>query len=121
NLLFFESSRRTKLKLDAPPPDVLYEGLVLRDKSFTFGVPIGVDIGVAELDDETGTGIARERRGDIAVDYGVSSAKDVVSLQQKLFRLRSDANTILNEQGINTLHVALGFLRWRESDDSSDW
>ena len=35
-----------------------------------------------------------ERRGDIAVDYAASSAKDVVSLQRKLFRLRADARNI---------------------------
>ena len=37
-------------------------------------------------------------------------------LQRKLLRLYGDSKALLEEQGINTLYLALGFLHWRESD-----
>jgi RNA polymerase-binding transcription factor DksA/very-short-patch-repair endonuclease len=120
-LLYFNSSRRTKLKLTKPTLESLYEGLVLRDKTYTFSTPIRGDLDLIELQDDVETPDVGERRGDIEVDYELSSAKDVVSLQRKLFRLRTDARSTLNEQGINTLHVGLGVLRWQESDASAEW
>jgi len=121
-VLYFNSSRRTRLRLLSPDVPTLYEGLVHRDKSLSFGTPIRGDIDRAELEDEASAeGDERERGGDILVDYSSSSASDVRSLQRKLFRLRTDARTTLNEQGINTLHVSLGMLRWREADASQGW
>lgn len=121
-VLYFNSTRRTRLKLSAPDVSRLYEALVLRDKALTFGTPARGDIDRAELEDDSGPREdIRERHGDLQVDYFSSSAVDVRSLQRKLFRLRTDARTTLNEQGINTLHVALGILRWREADSSQEW
>ena len=120
-LLYFNSSRRTCLRLLAPEDSILYEGLVLHDKTFAFATPAAVSIDEAELEQEGGDHGLAERQGDIVVDYETSSAKDVRSLQRKLFRLRSDARTVLDEQGINTLHLALGVLRWRESDSAQSW
>lgn len=121
-LLYFNSSRRTRLRLIAPAGPTLYEGLVLREKSFSFAIPAVGSIDQAELEDDDSQAVeAPEQRGDIEVDYETSSAKDVRALQRKLFRLRSDARTVINEQGINTLHLSFGILRWQESDASQNW
>jgi len=40
------------------------------------------------------------------------------ALQRRLLRLFSDARTAEEEQGVNILYLALGFLRWFESDSS---
>jgi very-short-patch-repair endonuclease len=37
-------------------------------------------------------------------------------LQRKLLRLYRDSRTLVEEQGVNTLYIALGFLRWRENE-----
>src|SRR5206468_2263326 len=100
----------------------LYEGLVLRERSYSFATPAVGSVELAELEepDETENPVG-ERSGDILIDYELSSASDIRSLQRKLYRLRSDARTVLNEQGLNTLHVALGLLRWREADAGQAW
>jgi hypothetical protein len=40
------------------------------------------------------------------------------ALQRRLLRLFTDARTAEEEQGVNILYLALGFLRWFESDSS---
>lgn len=120
-VLFFDSSRRTRLRLLTPDPDLVYEGLVLREKSFSFASPATGDIDAAELEEDVSGVALDEARGDIVVDYTTGSAPDVRSLQKKLYRLRSDARTVINEQGINTLHLSLGVLRWRETDQAMTW
>jgi len=41
-------------------------------------------------------------------------------LNARLYRLYLNARTALQEQGVNTLYLAMGFLRWFESDDDED-
>lgn len=116
-LLYFSHSRGTKVRIAHPAPADLYEALVLREKRLTFPKPVGWSVEDAQFSQElaeAGDGTVRESAGDIVVDYTTGSAKDVVVLQQKLRRLETNARASLDEQGINTLYVALGFLRWRE-------
>ncbi|NPD16486.1 DUF3320 domain-containing protein [Xinfangfangia sp. D13-10-4-6] len=40
---------------------------------------------------------------------------------RRLLRLASDARTAEEEQGLNILYLALGFLKWRESGSSDIW
>lgn len=40
---------------------------------------------------------------------------------RRLLRLASDARTAEEEQGLNILYLALGFLKWRESGNSDIW
>lgn len=40
---------------------------------------------------------------------------------RRLLRLASDARTAEEEQGLNILYLALGFLKWRESSNSEIW
>lgn len=39
-------------------------------------------------------------------------------LERRLLRTYYDANTLIQEQGVNTLFIALGMVRWYESDSS---
>ena len=40
---------------------------------------------------------------------------------RRLLRLASDARTAEEEQGLNILYLAIGFLKWRESSSSDIW
>jgi very-short-patch-repair endonuclease len=69
-----------------------------------------------EQPEEAGTreeGLAA-RHTDSHLQTGLSSA----ALQQRLLRLHHDARTYQEEQGVNILYLALGFLRWYESENS---
>ena len=47
-----------------------------------------------------------------------TTEEDAELLDECLLRTLTDANTLLEEQGVNTLFVALGMVRWYESDSS---
>ena len=120
-LLRFKSSRGTRLRLLQPKADDLYEELALSENKLSFAWPRLGSIAEAELSDAEDEIAVAERPGDIQVDYTEGSATDVRTLQKKLYRLYATARTTDNEQGITTLHVAIGFLRWQESDAAVDW
>lgn len=48
----------------------------------------------------------------------VTTNQNVQELQRTLRNLKNQAKTALEEQGINTLHLAFGFLKWSEADYS---
>lgn len=116
-LLYFRGSRSTRLRIKAPAPPDLYDALVDRGKVLSFPAPRRVDADSAAyaiVDEEGSQTPVTERPGDLAVDYEQSSAKDVVSLQQKLLRLFKNQQQQEEERGINTLHLTFGILHWRE-------
>jgi very-short-patch-repair endonuclease len=48
-------------------------------------------------------------------DARLQTAMGDKSLQRTLLRLYRDSRTLIEEQGVNTLYLALGFLYWKES------
>jgi very-short-patch-repair endonuclease len=123
-LLYFNSSRGTKIRITRPQVEKLYEAVVIREKSLAFpkprttnatdwGAPIPERSGVKGGTQELGPA---EIPGDLSIDYSVSSAADVVELQRKLQRLWKNARVSLEELGVNTMHLALGMLEWREAE-----
>ena len=63
-------------------------------------------------DEDTEAAEARFRDDFLETDLGAEA------LQRRLLRLFADARTAEEEQGVNILFLALGFLRWFESDSS---
>ena len=54
------------------------------------------------------------------IDTKLQTALDPQSLQKKLITIHRDAKTYIEEQGVNILYLALGFLHWYESDSSEE-
>lgn len=57
-----------------------------------------------------------ERHADDRIQTGLASE----SLQRRLLRLFYDARTYEEEQGVNILYLAIGFLKWFEDDNSDE-
>jgi very-short-patch-repair endonuclease len=73
------------------------------------------DIGFLPQPDESDVddrGVAR-RHADTSLQTQFTSE----ALQKRLLRLSYDAESFIEEQGVNILYLALGMLRWIESDD----
>lgn len=114
-LLYFGRSRTTVVQITAPSPDVLLSALV-DGKSLRFPAPFQrslLDLLAAE--DEP-----REVQRQVVRQGDLETAGQVEELQRKLSRLRSAGRSSVEEQGINTLYAALGFLEWRESDQAQE-
>lgn len=54
------------------------------------------------------------------VDLKLNTRETVSALQRKLTKISRDAKVSLEEQGVNVLFLALGMLKWFESDGSQD-
>lgn len=85
------------------------------DVSDGIAVPAGDTYAVA---DSGVGGLSARRTGKAATQILSSLAPEPLFLQ--LFKLRSEANTLLEEQGANLLFLAVGFLHWFESDSAQE-
>jgi very-short-patch-repair endonuclease len=63
--------------------------------------------------------ISEEVSEDRYTDSNLETALTPDQLQKKLISLHRDAKTSEEEQGVNVLYLALGFLRWREDKASA--
>lgn len=72
------------------------------------------EIGLPQPDDEldTATGLAKRH-----VDSRLQTALTSEALQSRLLALYRDAQTMIEEQGVNILYLALGQLKWFEVDE----
>ncbi|MCA9091444.1 MAG: DUF4011 domain-containing protein, partial [Planctomycetaceae bacterium] len=69
---------------------------------------------LAQPDEELPKGTLAERHTDRSLQTRLADDK----LQTRLLRLYYDARTMFEEQGVNSLFLALGFLEWYESPTS---
>lgn len=102
--------------------------LVTEKKAFTFlpreEEPVGDRTGDETVTDlptqPTAEEEARESEAPDPrhVDLKLQTALPPEQLQRKLLRLSYDARTFQEEQGVNVLYLAIGFLKWREIDRS---
>ena len=94
---------RRKMKFHATTTDV------------TTGDDDGVLFGDADLSAFAGVGEVDESR---YTDRLLDTTLGTDALQKRLLQLAKDARTAEEEQGINILFLAIGFLRWFEDDRS---
>ena len=72
------------------------------------------EIGLPQPDDENGaTGLAKRH-----VDARLQTALSPERLQARLLALFHDARTMIEEQGVNILYLALGHLKWIEAEQA---
>lgn len=60
-----------------------------------------------------------EETYDTIIKGDIETNRPIGDLQKTLKSLRYKANTSIEEQGINTLYLTFGMLKWKERDDSS--
>jgi very-short-patch-repair endonuclease len=113
------STRSGRLEIVDEISDEVFRILVREKKAMVFSP----DTSIQEEDGETGLlsqpdddedGVASRHRDTRLQTRLISEA-----LQRKLLKLYYDARTFEEEQGVNILYLALGFLKWYE-DDKSD-
>lgn len=106
-LINFKETKRSNVKITTPRYRELFDLLAVQEKSLDF--PFAKKVKV----DEDG-----EEVYDAVVPGDIETTKSLGELQRTLKALRYKAITSIEEQGINTLFLAFGLLKWTESDDS---
>ncbi len=116
--------RAKQLTIEDELSDEVFRTLCLKQKSLTFEPFRGGDFMPEDADDESvflppedepgGTEAAQQHH----VDRQLQTRLGAERLQKRLLALYRDAQTLEEEQGVSVLFLALGFLRWYESDSS---
>ena len=117
-------TRAKQITIEDERSDEIFRILYLQGKSMTFE-PFRGD-GSEELQDEEDESVFLPTEDvapntEVAVRHSDSKLQTRLtadSLQKKLLTLYRDAQTLEEEQGISVLFLAMGFLRWYESDSS---
>lgn len=142
NLVSFKKTTKN-LTITQANSNELFEALCVENKSLTF-VPLeksaqkpppddGLeDLGSSELEllsAITGAGESNEVIERTEADQAKALRQSKVRLHTglederlflQLLKIRSEAQTYVEEQGVNVLFMAIGFLHWYESDSSSE-
>ena len=115
-LLNFREARSSTVKIIDELPAEVFRILVTENKQMSF-VPSKEEISQLDLQEELAMPVlsAPEPKH---LDSKLQTAHNSENLQNRLLRIASNARTILEEQGVNTLYLALGFLEWYESSSS---
>lgn len=106
-LINFKETKRSNVSIVSPTFNELFDKIVGQEKSLLF--PFAKKI---KFDDEG------EESYDAIIQGDIETKKSLGELQKTLKVLRGRANTSIEEQGINTLFLTFGMLRWTESDQS---
>lgn len=106
-LINFKETKRSNVKITIPSYRNLFDQLAVQEKKLDFPFAKRVEI------DEDG-----EEVYEAIVPGDIETEKSLSELQKTLKSLRYKAITSIEEQGINTLFLAFGLLKWTESDDS---
>lgn len=107
-LINFLEGKRSNVRIMTPSFDRLWELVVVNEKEIVF--PYAKKV---QVDDEGEEVYETLIKGDIETN------KPIGDLQKTLKALRYKANTSIEEQGINTLYLTFGMLKWKERDDSA--
>ncbi|PKH07035.1 DUF3320 domain-containing protein [Moritella sp. Urea-trap-13] len=122
-LLSFNKSAKTLDIVDEKSTQV-FDLLVEKKKAMNF-LPIPSDLDDEDADDSTGltlkalqTHLEESKGGDRHLDASLQTQLTTRQLEQQLIRLNADALTFIQEQGVDLLYLATGFIKWHESDVS---
>lgn len=107
-LINFRETKRSTVKIIGPSINEIFEKIAIKEEKILF--PYAKDVYIDNFGVEHYELI---KKGDVEVDLSVEE------LQKSLNCIRYKARTSIEEQGVNTLFLAIGFLRWQEREDSS--
>lgn len=107
-LINFLEGKRNNVTITNPSFSRLWELLVINEKEIKFPYAKKVQIN----DDG-------EEIYNTIIEGDIETNKPIEDLQKTLKSLRYKANTSIEEQGINTLYLTFGMLKWKEQNNSA--
>ncbi len=119
------SSRSGRLEITDELSQEVFRHLVLERRPMSF-LPARSEDEVDEEEREQETGLLFQPEEEVSenglaarhVDDRLQTHLTSEGLQKRLLKLFYDARTFEEEQGVNVLYLALGFLKWHEADQS---
>jgi len=118
-LLFFKSGKATRIQIVSPTPEELLNSLVDEEKSLEFPFFTG-EKNLSSNQEEAVKEKVQISQGDFVLSPPINTQGELKELFKKLDRLRRGTKTIFEEQGVHTLFLALGMLRWVERETNQE-
>jgi len=103
-LINFKETKRSNIAIKSPNLGNLFNLLVNEEKSLKFSSPSKT------IFDENG-----EEQNILVIKGDIETNQTLGEQQRTLKSLRAKAKTSIEEQGINTLYLTLGMLKWKEN------
>lgn len=117
-LVYFKPTKRTTLQLTHPDVERIFDRLVHQELPLQFYLPPDTQLDAEDEADEPGAAFA-EALPEVGPNELLTD-KPPQQLLLSLNQLRQRARTAVEEQGVNVLYVAFGFLEWTESASSQN-
>jgi len=108
-LINYKENKISTLQIINPSIDELYKELVIEEKSLKFSKPRYIE----NLEDND-----TEEKNNV-IEGNVETNQSIYEQQKTLSNLRNKSKLAKEEQGINVLYLALGFLNWKENNNSN--
>lgn len=117
-LLNYKDTQRGTMNITAPDLKKLYKLLVLDEKELTFP---RIEIRVQDVEDlvEGDGEETKEVSKAVEVPGDISTDRTARETTQIAKNLKDKARIAKEEQGVNVLYTAFGFLEWKEAEHSS--
>ncbi len=115
--LNFRLSRRYGLEIIQANVDEVYKALVVDGKKCVFASAEPSLFPEASPDEHASANASLGRKRY----YVLHTQENEKGLKQRLLQTYRQARSIMEEQGINTLFIALGMLTWQELDSSTEY
>lgn len=109
-LINYKETKRSNIQIISPNIEEIYKQLVINEETLNF--PYILEEETDDDDLVTGT-------DEKIIDGDIITNRSFKEMQKTLGSLRSKAKTAIEEQGVNILYLSLGFLKWKERNDSN--
>ena len=106
-LINFKETKRSNILITSPDLCDIFNALLLDEKDLRFSYPMKT------LFDEKG-----EEQNSSVVKGELETNQTINEQQRTLKSIRAKAKTSIEEQGINTLFLTFGMLKWRETGNA---
>ena len=120
NLLNFRPSKRRTIRVIDEIPSEIYDILVLQEKNMRFN-ECDDDIYVSEPFENTWSSVFSNDIEKHHTDNKLQTDLDKNDLNKRITFIYRQSKSLFEEQGYSVLFLALGFLKWKESDISDDY
>jgi len=120
-LLSFRHSTARTLEIVDERPQQLFNLLVQQHRAMGFlSLPeeLAVDSGATPTVETVAGFLAEQAGGKRYTDLNLQTRLTAVHLDNQLLKIQTEANIYFQEQGIDILYLALGFVHWYEAESS---
>lgn len=116
-LINFKEAKRATLKIMKPECDLLYNDLVIQEKELVFS---SMEKSFANIKNNFEEERLFDEEDNEITEGDLFSDRSFKEEQKTLASLRSKARLSTEEQGINTLYMTFGSLKWTENNNSNE-